>query len=121
MSDTVATWLADLPPDALRERIQQVEGELQLLRGLVDLCPSPRKRRAQKPGARKHSPQATAILDAIREQPGIGPTAVRCALRERGMDLTENNVQTHMSRLVARGVLQREGHGRYVLQRPPSG
>jgi hypothetical protein len=135
--DQYEQWLAQMPREGVRQRIAQLERELEILRQLerlpipssggtapsrpTSLSPS-RPVTASTPtasgtGRRKLSPERQAILDAVRERPeGMAPVEVA---RHLGRD-NPNPIQTNMSRMVNAGLLVRVAQGRYQLADQPA-
>jgi len=131
--DSYEAWLAAMPVDDVRRRIAQLEQELAGLRALVvqkeQRAPAPEPRRHVITGAqlarhRKLSRERKLILDVVQGHPdGASPRAVAEALRERGLNVRDNAVQTNMGRMVEAGQLVRLDKGRYRIPEgpPPNG
>jgi hypothetical protein len=122
-------WLAAMPVEDVRERIAELERELQVMRllerrhqersgqgaGSVER----RARRTPRGGrGNRLSPEREAILAVVAEYPdSVGPATVARVLHERGMETDTNAVGTNMSRMVRAGQLVRVSQGLYKL--PP--
>jgi hypothetical protein len=126
-------WLAAMPVEDVRNRIAEIERELELLRvldrkhrqGVRPSTPSPSvavpapadshppQKMLRTGRGPRLSPERRAILEVIRRNPdGMAPVEVARALGK-----APNPIQTNMSRMVQANMIVRVGTGRYQL--PP--
>lgn len=141
--DSLDAWLAAMPVQDVDRRIEQLEGELEILRtlkrqrarvGSVGAGPAPDrvvsannrietgsasevlKASGTAKRARRLSPERAAIIRQIRDQPeGMSPADVTLALKAQGIDADQNAIQTTMSRMARAGQLLRVEYGNYRL------
>ncbi len=134
--DDFQQWLAEMPVAGVRQRIAQLERELEILRLLEkqhrEAKPSVAPKAPEAPPVahssakgkvrlrpRAMSPQRVAIREIVRAHPeGIGPAQVASEMRRRGTEISDNAAQTNMSRMVERGMLIRAEQGLYKLPYP---
>jgi len=140
-------WLAAMPVRELQERIRKLEGELDALRALEQAAslrgapqpaaapvpasepspapatpsPDPDVEGARAVSHRRLSRERRMIIQMLQRYPnGAGPHDIGEALRQQGVSMQDNAVQTNMSRMVKAGQLVRVEQGRYRLPSPNS-
>lgn len=133
--DSLDAWLAAMPVQDVDRRIDQLEGELEVLRtlkrqrarvGSVGPSPAPADQataaetrieaNSTAKRARRLSPERAAIVRQVSGQPdGMSPADVTLALKADGLDADQNAIQTTMSRMARAGQLLRVEYGKYRL------